>query len=55
MQIKTKKVNKKQVKPLEVSGLKTKRLIIKEFSDGKFSFQVKIFKNGCKKLLKHAN
>ena len=53
--IKTKKTNKRLVKPLKAFGLKTKKPIIREFSDGKFSFKVKTFKNGFKKLLKLAN
>lgn len=55
MLIKTKKTNKKQVKLLEAFGLKTKRPIIKEFPGGKFSFQVRIFKNGLKRLSKLVN
>lgn len=55
IQIKTKKANKRLVKPLEAFGLKTKKPIIREFSDGKFSFQARIFKSGFKKLSKLAN
>lgn len=55
IQIKTKKANKRLVKPLEAFGLKTKKPIIREFSDGKFCFKVRTFKSGFRKLLKLPN
>lgn len=52
---KTKRANRKVLKALEDFGSKMKKLITGKSSDGKFSFQKKMQKNGLKKSSKPLN